>query len=109
MQLTALRFGRSKIQATTLTRHYNDNPRAKGAWAYGEAMRAGRYHKSEGYHERCTEEILSELLEMNFNAKQVEAFFERRGGITDLTDLQVQYVWGTTLTTQTDQKNPGMR
>jgi NADPH-dependent 7-cyano-7-deazaguanine reductase QueF len=41
----------------------------------------GRYHKSEGYHERCTEEILSELLEMNFNAKKVEAFFERRGGI----------------------------
>ena len=45
------------------------------------SLMLGKYHKSEGYHERCTEEILSELLEMNFNAKQVEAFFERRGGI----------------------------
>ena len=64
-----------------------DNAKIKITGAFSNAdqnaisLMLGRYHKSEGYHERCTEEILSELLEMNFNAKQVEAFFERRGGI----------------------------
>ena len=64
-----------------------DNAKIKITGAFSNAdqnaisVMLGRYHKSNGYHERCTEEILSELLEMNFNAKQVEAFFERRGGI----------------------------
>ena len=64
-----------------------DNAKIKITGAFSNAdqnvisLMLGRYHKSQGYHERCTEEILSELLEMNFNAKQVEAFFERRGGI----------------------------
>ena len=64
-----------------------DNAKIKITGAFSNAdqdsisLMLGKYHNSEGYHERCTEEILSELLEMSFNVKQVEAFFERRGGI----------------------------
>jgi len=64
-----------------------DNAKIKITGAFSNAdqnsisLMLGRYHKSEGYHERCTEELLGELLEKNFNAVQVEAFFERRGGI----------------------------
>ena len=64
-----------------------DNAKIKINGAFSNAdenaisLMLGRYHKSEGYHERCTEEIFVELLEMNFEVQQVEAFFERRGGI----------------------------